>query len=162
MSIFIFSRPVHSGKTTELLNWCKHTPNVYGVAMPDIDGNRKIIDLHSKEIFDIECTDTNTYEPLTVVGRFKFFTAAFDSANKIIRQALTQPADWLVIDEVGKLELDGKGFYRSMRDAVSAYHNNLLPGKLLLTVRENLCKDVIRYFDLNDCQIIHSMDRLGQ
>ena len=43
MSIIIFSRPVHSGKTTELMQWCEQVSikqNVAGILMPDIDGSR--------------------------------------------------------------------------------------------------------------------------
>ncbi|MBK8494577.1 MAG: hypothetical protein IPL50_05750 [Chitinophagaceae bacterium] len=66
MSIFILSAPVHSGKTTGLLKWCNRQDNIAGVLMPDMDGSRKIVNLHTKEIFAIECTDPlHTKEPLT-------------------------------------------------------------------------------------------------
>src|SRR4051812_37870532 len=107
MSIYIFSRPIHSGKTTDLLQWCDQQKNIAGVLMPDIDGRRKILDLYTKEIFDIECTDpTNTKEPLTSVGRFNFYTVSFKKGNSIITRALTQNPAWLIIDETGKLELE--------------------------------------------------------
>ena len=47
MSIFIFSRPVHSGKTTELLHWCNQQKNIMGIAMPDINGSRKNKNTHT-------------------------------------------------------------------------------------------------------------------
>ena len=74
--------------------------------MPDINGSRKILDLYTKNIFDIECTDAaNTKELLTVVGRFHFYTDAFEKANAIVLAALNERPGWLVIDEAGKLEL---------------------------------------------------------
>jgi len=73
MSIYIFSRPIHSGKTTELLQWCNLQKNIAGILMPDINGSRKILDLLTKDVFDIECTDAiNTKEQITSIGRFKF------------------------------------------------------------------------------------------
>ena len=159
MSIFIFSRPVHSGKTTQLLHWCNQQKNVMGIAMPDINGSRKIIDLHTKNIFDIECTDVaNTTEPLISVGRFHFYALAFEKANSIILHSLSQNPPWLVIDEAGKLELDGKGFYNSLSKAAKVYSTNKSSGNLLITVRDYLCTDVISFFNLTDYKIIHRFE----
>lgn len=161
MSIYIFSRPIHSGKTTELLQWCKQQKNIAGVLMPDIEESRKIIDLQTKNIFDIECTDiTNTKEPLTSVGRFHFYTAAFEKGNAIILAALNHMPDWLVIDEAGKLELGGKGFYESITKAVDFYNNDKVSGNLLITVRNSLCNEVISVFKIKKNKIIHQLEDL--
>ncbi|MBK8494487.1 MAG: hypothetical protein IPL50_05245 [Chitinophagaceae bacterium] len=39
------------------MKWCNRQDNIAGVLMPDMDGSRKIVNLHTKEIFAIECTD---------------------------------------------------------------------------------------------------------
>ncbi len=161
MSIYIFSRPIHSGKTTELLQWCYQQKNISGILMPDITGRRKIFDVQTKEVFDIECTDqANTTERLTVVGRFYFYTATFEKANTILVNALTQNPDWLVIDEAGKLELEGRGFYHSIIKAVSLYNSNRKSGNLLIAVRESLCNEVISFFKIKNCHIIHKLEEL--
>jgi len=159
MSIYIFSRPIHSGKTTELLRWCNRQKSIAGVLMPDIDGSRKILDLQTKEIFDIECTDAlNTNEPLTPVGRFYFYTAAFEKGNLIITQALDQSPDWIIIDEAGKLELEGKGFYDSIVKTVAHFQDEKTTSNLLITVRESLCEEVITFFKIEKCKVIHQLD----
>lgn len=159
MSIYIFSRPVHSGKTTELLQWCNEQENIYGVLMPDVNGSRKILDLHSKDVFDIECKDSaNTNERLIPVGKFHFYTAAFEKANLIISSAVKQNPGWLVIDEAGKLELDGKGFYPCIKEAVEFYSGNHNSANLLMTVRDSLCADVIEYFKLRNHKIVHRLE----
>lgn len=161
MSIYIFTRPIHSGKTTELLQWCNQQKNIAGVLMPDINGSRKILDLNTKEIFDIECTDAaNTKEPITSVGRFHFYTAAFEKANAIVLAALNQMPDWLVIDEAGKLELNGKGFYGSIVKAVDLYNENKVPGNLLITVRESLYNEVVSFFTIKNFRVIHQLEDL--
>ncbi|MBL7701071.1 MAG: hypothetical protein JNM14_02375 [Ferruginibacter sp.] len=158
MSIYIFSRPIHSGKTTELLHWCNKQKNIAGVLMPDVDGSRKILDLQTKEIFDIECTDAgDTKKQLTSVGRYHFYTAAFEKGNAIITKALLQNPDLLIIDEAGKLELEGKGFYESIIKAVEFFENEKTAGNLLITVRESLCEEVITFFKIEDCQVIHRL-----
>jgi nucleoside-triphosphatase THEP1 len=90
------------------------------------------------------------------VGRFSFYTAAFEKANAIIIDALTQNPDWLLIDEAGKLELEGKGFYESIVKAVSFFNNRNTQGDLLITVRDSLCAGVISYFNLKDPVVIHN------
>jgi nucleoside-triphosphatase THEP1 len=161
MSIYIFSRPIHSGKTTELLQWCDQQKNIMGVAMPDMNGSRKILDMHTKEVFDIECTDmANTTETLISVGRFHFYLSAFEKVNSIILNSLSQDPDWLVIDEAGKLELDGKGFYDSLTAAAVYYNNKKNRGNLLITVRESLCTKVIKFFNLRGCISIYQLDEL--
>jgi nucleoside-triphosphatase THEP1 len=159
MSIYIFSRPIHSGKTTALLQWSNHQINISGILMPDINGSRKIVDLKTKEIFDIECIDAlNTTEPLTSVGGFHFYTAAFDKANSILINALTQKPDWLVIDEAGRLELEGRGFYKSIMQAVDLYNNANYHFNLLLTVRDSLCEEVISFFKIKNYTIIQELE----
>ena len=159
MSIFIFSRPIHSGKTTELMEWGTLQKNIYGILMPDINGSRKIFDLGTKEVFDVECVDNaNTKQALTSIGRFHFYTAAFEKANVILLAALNQQPNWLVIDEAGKLELDGKGFYNSIVKAVDFYDKNKVSGNLIITVRESLCTEVISFFKIKNAQVINKLE----
>ena len=159
MSIYIFSRPLHSGKTTELLQWCGLQKNIYGILMPDINGSRKILALGTQEIFDVECIDTAiTNLALTSIGRFHFYTAAFEKANVILLAALNQQPNWLVIDEAGKLELDGKGFYNSIVKAVDFYNKNKVSGNLIITVRESLCTEVISFFKIKNAQVINKLE----
>ena len=162
MSIYIFSRPIHSGKTTELLQWCKLQINTAGVLMPDMNGGRKIFDIDTKEIFDVECKDVaTTRELLTSVGRYHFYSVAFEKGNAIIQAALTEMPDWLVIDEAGKLELEGKGFYESIIKAVDLFNNDKVPGNLLLSVRESLLAQVISFFKIKNFQVIHHLESLS-
>ncbi len=162
MRIYIFSRPIHSGKTTELMNWCNAQESIAGILMPDIDGSRKIYNIETKEVFDIECIDpANNTEALTSVGRFNFYTSAFEKANSKLLNALPQNPSWLVIDEVGKLELDGKGFYISLMNIVNSYNNDIGSGNLLITVRESLCAEVIAFFKIKDCRVIQQLEELN-
>lgn len=161
MGIYIFCRPVHSGKTTELLSWCNKQDNIAGILMPDMDGGRKIYNIKTKDIFDIECLDpANCTEPLTTVGRFNFYTSAFEKANSILLNELCNYPDWVVIDEAGKLELDGKGFYSALKTIVDLYKSNTAEGNLLIIVRDSLCDAVISFFEIEHCKIIHQLQEL--
>lgn len=161
MSIYLFSRPIHSGKTTGLMQWCNRPKNIQGILMPDINGSRKIMNIKTKEISDIECIDAaGSKEPVTNVGRFSFYTSAFEKANFILLDALAQNPGWLVIDEAGKLELDGKGFYKSITKAVAIYNNETRAGNLLITVRDSLCNEVISFFNISNYIIVNNLEDL--
>jgi len=161
MSIYLFSRPIHSGKTTGLIQWCNRQKNIRGILMPDLNGSRRILDIKTKEIFDIECIDPgNSNEAITSVGRFSFYTAVFEKANLILLDALVKGPDWLVIDEAGKLELDGKGFYNSIAKAVAVYNNETWTGNLLITVRDSLCNEVISFFNISNYIIVNNLEDL--
>ena len=161
MSIYVFSRPIQSGKTTDLLNWSNNKNSISGILMPDINGARKIFDVATKDFFDIECIyRENTKEPITSIGRFHFYTSSFEHANSIILSALGQKPDWLVIDEVGRLELEGQGFYTSIVLAVHVYNQPAYPFNLLITVRDSLLAEVISFFKINNCHIIHDLELL--
>jgi nucleoside-triphosphatase len=162
MSIYVFSRPVQSGKTTELLNWSNNKKNIRGILMPDINGARKIFDVATKDFFDTECNNPeNIKEPITSIGRFHFYTSSFEHANSIILAALAQKPDWLVIDEVGRLELEGKGFYTSIVQSLNVYNQPAYPFNLLITVRDSLLAEVISFFKINNCHIIHNLEFPG-
>ncbi len=156
MSIILFSRPIHSGKTTELLQWCNRQNDIAGILMPDMDGVRHILDIRTNESFMIQCPDPlNSIEPLTSVGKFHFYTHAFERANSLLSDILDQQHEWVVIDEAGKLELESKGFYPSLRKAVELYTGTKERGTLLITVRESLCGEVVRFFGLESFKVVH-------
>ncbi len=156
MSIILFSRPVRSGKTTELMLWCDQHKDAQGILMPD-NGNRKIMNVRTKELFDIECADpSKTKDPLISVGKYFFYTEAFEKANSILLEALAQKPSWLIIDEAGKLELDGKGFYPAIEKIIPLYKISG-EGNLLITVRDSLVEKFVEQFDIRDHSLINSL-----
>ena len=161
MSITIFSQPIHSGKTTKLLHWCDQQKNAAGILMPDIDGKRKILDLETKEVFAIECDNpANTKEELITVGKYHFYAAVFEKANSLLLAALSRNPQWLVIDEVGKLELGGKGFYPAVKKITDDQEEKITTTNILLVVRDSLCAEVINFFKINKHIIIHRLEDL--
>lgn len=164
MSIIIFSGAVHSGKTAELKQWFEQIPitkTVAGILMPDMNGSRKIYNIKTREIFDIECSDyEQATESLTTVGRYYFYNSAFEKANAIIAEAASAASEILVIDEVGKLELEGKGLYNATKNSIEteAYKNgNKI---LLLVVRDYLYEQAISFLDIKKHILIHRLDAI--
>ncbi len=161
MSIFIFSQPIHSGKTTQLLHWCNQQKNVTGILMPDIDGKRKILDLETKELFTIECDNpSDSPEELITVGKYHFYATAFKKANTILLSALSRNPQLLVIDEVGKLELEGKGFYPGVKKAIEDHEKKLISTQLILVVREGLYDEAVNFFKIKDHTLVHHVTEI--
>lgn len=163
MSIIIFSRPIHSGKTSELLHWCdKHVSSkISGVLMPDIDGARKIYNIQTKEIFDIECKDpANTKEPLQSVGHYHFFSKAFEKANAILLEASASESNWVIIDEAGKLELQCNGLYEAIKNLTARSVYQTPDKNLLIVVRDSLYESVVSFFNIPDHTLVHQLNEI--
>ena len=160
MSIVLFSRPVHTGKTTELLHWCEQQKNVAGIAMPDIGGLRKIMDLQTHELIDAEVNDTTPgSSPIIEIGKYRFYRSAFDKANEILISAWASKPGWLVIDELGKLELKRDGFYPAVQKIFS--ENKQQPGtKILVVVREGLANEIVSLFEIIDYRTVSDLDEI--
>ncbi|GAB4091494.1 hypothetical protein [Flaviaesturariibacter terrae] len=155
MNTIIFSRPVHSGKTTELAAWCAAHPEVRGVLMPDSDGERYFLDLGSGKRWPANARNDGDALP---VGRFRLSAAAFRKACDSL--AANRSAHWLVIDEVGKAELGGEGFAGALRSLL--LHPSDGPRNLLLVVRDYLLHDVIEAFGLQEARVVGTLDGIWQ
>lgn len=160
MSIFIFSQPIRSGKTTMLMCWCNQQENVYGILMPDIQGRRMMFDIAAKNMFPAQCMDSHTDQALVTIGKYTFFDDAFKKANVILLEALQLKPKWLVIDEIGNLEMDGKGFYNSAKPIIEDYQSN--DKNLLLTVRDSLISKVVSFFNISHYVHLNELDKWVQ
>ena len=121
--------------------------------MPDIGGVRFMKNIESGEQWQAQCTDTLTTEPVETIGRFRFFSAAFRKANEALMRAAGDAPQWLLIDEIGKLELEGKGF----APALLAILKEGKPKNLLLVVRDSLITEVLEFFSINNTSILHKL-----
>jgi nucleoside-triphosphatase THEP1 len=129
--------------------------------MPDVNGKRKIQVINSGEVIDLECNDPeNCREEQVRVGRFFFHEKAFQQANAILLDSLLLNPDWIIIDEVGILELEGKGFYESVSRIAEAFNKKAMAGKLLLVVRESLYREVTTFFRIGDHRLVDTPDKL--
>ena len=141
--IYILTGPIQSGKTTRIANWAMEKNDVFGILTPVISGKRMFTDLHGKNIFEMEANSWET-EILTI-GKFKFSKAGFSKAVEILRNGLNEKKGWLVIDEIGPLELKGEAFSEILKEIL---HSSSNQQKILLVIRESLLEEVIQFFRL--------------
>jgi nucleoside-triphosphatase THEP1 len=146
--IILFSGPIRSGKTSRLRNWLIHQEKVVGLISPDKEDYRIFIDLrtgHEKKM------QAEANESFFEIGRFRFSTACFIWANRVLIDAVKDDeAKVLVIDEIGPLELQQSGLYEGLRTALKSLRPEVI---LVLVIREHLVDKYIGKFGLSDFEI---------
>ena len=106
----IISGPVHTGKTTRLAARLAANPPAYcGILAPvDASGKRYLVNLITNEYRLLDAADGDT--DFLEVGRFRFKAEVFEWGQHILQQHhLEYPFRTIVIDEIGKLELNNQG-----------------------------------------------------
>ena len=152
--IFILSGPIRSGKTTQLLHWSARRDDVYGILTPDMHGKRVFMDAHSKAQFAMEASGED--QAIITIGRFAFSVAAFLKAIEIIWDSMrNRKTGWLILDEIGPLELKNTGFASVLQQVIYLTNNEK---KILLVVREGLSEKVKQHFRINNAIVITSID----
>jgi nucleoside-triphosphatase THEP1 len=148
--IIIITGTVNSGKSTLaqtlLHQWKERGKTVGGIkSTSEIDANshRKI----AYYIQDIRGGDANRLATSTPKNgffkfrRFYFNPEAFRFAHEIFLDAMD--SDYIIVDEIGYLELEKKGFYESVVDLLKMYS-----GTLILVIRENLLDEILNLLNL--------------
>jgi len=145
-TIYILTGATGSGKTTLLQKWAEGR-DVSGILTPVIDGKRFFMDLKTKELFPMEAGEGETN--MLKVGRYAFSVAAFHRAKQILSEASNGKSDWIVVDEIGPLELEGKGFCDEVRSLLSSRNEQM---QVVFVIRESLLDMAEEYFALNSVQ----------
>jgi len=155
--IFIISGPVHSGKTTRLLSWLKNKNNLYGILSPVIEGKRYLLDINSNEKRMLEVAGNEDKKDIIAVGKYKFYKSVFEWGCEIIANSIEENPEWIVIDEVGPLELQGEGLAKAV-NKVFSHQNILVRTNLVLLVRDYLQTDLLNHYNLTEKDIIYFND----
>ena len=162
LNIIIFSKPIHSGKSTSLLNFTNQHKDVSGILMPVVNGKKSFYDITHNTYFEAEVCDTESfYSKTQIIGKYCFIDAAFKKANEIIIEAFQNDKSFIIIDEIGKLELRNEGLNASLQFILqsSSPKKNL---SLLLVVRDRLLDEVIQFFQIKHYHVIHHAEELNE
>jgi nucleoside-triphosphatase THEP1 len=152
--IFILTGPIQTGKTTSLEKWIISQPDVRGILTPVIDGKRMFRDIETGQLFMMEAKENES--EVWKIGKFVFSKVQFERAEKILLKA-GNTNGWLVIDEVGPLELQEKGFLHVIKKLLAERK-----GPILLVVRDkdDMVNKVKQFFGLPGAKVIHSPEEL--
>lgn len=144
--LWIVTGPVRSGKTTQLQQWAEGR-DVAGFLTPDIDGVRCFYDLASgqKLPFQIE---RETGEPAVHVGRFAFLGSVFERGKQMIIDSFSKSAQYFIIDEFGKLEMDGRGFGPAVDQLMARLSGGHTATTYIIVVRDYLLTSFLDKYHL--------------
>ena len=145
------------GKSTRLAEIFGEKPHIGGIITLRREGDlRDFVNLATGESWSMQ-GEENDQGPWLEVGRFRFSEAAFErAADKLVSAALIQKVKLLIVDEIGPLELEEKGFAEILKILIT-----IVPGPdLLLVVREELVEEVKQFFAIPDAEVL-SCDSLG-
>ncbi|MBI5730483.1 MAG: hypothetical protein HY963_05035 [Ignavibacteriales bacterium] len=142
-NLFILTGPVHTGKTTRLMHWAATQKNIDGIFQPVIDDKRFIYHIASRTLRQLE---TNETRDVTMIGKFKFSNQTFGWAKKNLTDCINKELEWLVIDEVGPLELEGRGLEPAITKIFIEREN--FHGKLLCVVRDKILDNFVGRYNL--------------
>lgn len=86
--------------------------------------------------------------PLYKQGSFFFFKESFVFADSIIEEVIRNKIDPVFIDEIGPLELRGKGYHESLKKIFKEDRT------IYITVRNKLVNDLIDFYSFKDYSLI--------
>jgi len=150
--IHLLCGPVASGKTTFLKKWAAKRRDVGGIlSIADAKIGRIFVDIQTGDSCPMEISDPG--EDFLPIGKYRFSIGAFNWAEQRLGRAFESSCRWMIIDEIGPLELGGKGL-----DAVTQWIiKNSRPEKdLLLVVRERLIAKVLHHYSMNTNDVMIS------
>jgi nucleoside-triphosphatase THEP1 len=151
--IYILAGDIRTGKTSALQEWVPTWDSVKGILCPDDKDERKYLyNIETWDRFPLEVPEKS--DKTISVGKFHFLEDSFKIANYILIKTFDEyDFEFLVLDELGKLELNGKGIHQAAKYIIDNYESNDAKN-LLLVVRTHLVKDIIAHYGIKSFQIV--------
>ena len=150
--IFLLTGAIQTGKSEALLNWSLGK-NIAGFITPTISEKKVLYNILTgeKTIYQVSEADSNSI----AIGNYFLNKNAFTIANKIILDAIEAKKEWIILDEIGKLELNGEG-----HDAILLFLLANYNGNIILVVRDNLLEKVIEKYKIIEPIIIYDVQNI--
>ena len=144
--ILLYTGPVQSGKSSRLLSFVQNRNDVGGILSLVIDGKKYLYDISTGEKKQLEEDSYEKVFDLVTVGKYKFKTEVFEWGRSILKNASTGKYNYIVIDEIGSLEFEGKGLSPIADEIISKY--STYSPKILVVVRESLVGKFLDHYKL--------------
>lgn len=91
------------------------------------------------------------------IGKFLFSKINFEKAIQIIRDSIHKDG-WLIMDEIGPLELRGGGFHDVLMEVLAQRQNRTM---LVIRSNDNITDKIKQHFELNSAITISSIGELA-
>ena len=161
--IYILAGDIRTGKTTAVLNWVNTRNDVDGWLCPDNEnGKRCFLNVKSQNRFELEVEVENELEvdmaKIVSIGPFNFLRSAFKKANDYLMSLTSENENqYIIIDELGRLELNKEGLHTAAEDLISKFLN-ADNQHLILVVRSYLLDDIIAFYNISKYQVLAKGD----
>lgn len=146
--LYVYSGPVKSGKTTELISWVARLKSAEGILQPVINGRRWIRNVNTGETKLLEAFSSSPSDKVVQIGDYSFFKDTLDWAREVVDKGFKNNPEWLIIDEVGKLEMQDKGIEPVISKIINSKKRTLT--KVLIVVRDSLLNEFQKKYKLTD------------
>ena len=163
--IFILTGPIHSGKTTLLKKVARELKEqkyrLEGFLSEAVWEKEETV---GYDLFDLKEEKSIPFIRKTgekewqKIGSYFFIPQGLAEAEEIILRG--KEADILVVDEVGPLELSGKGFWPALKQVVFHPLNNFLLVMRINIIEEFLAmldRGKVKIFNIKNKEVFHSL-----
>jgi nucleoside-triphosphatase THEP1 len=147
---------MNTGKTTCLIeHYQKHQQGDGFAAIKRLKDDRvmaydamRLSDEHWFRLCAHEANSGETFEGREMIGPYVFNQAAIKVIDLTIDHLIDQGTSPIYFDEIGMLELSGKGLDRSLRKVINAGLD------MVLSIRTDLVEQVIHHYGLSKIHMI--------
>jgi nucleoside-triphosphatase THEP1 len=149
-TIHILTGPVQSGKTTRLIAWVRYHSSCAGILSPVINDKRYVYSIHHEQelLLETDEIEQRRSDELVHIGPYSFLASSFQWARRELQTALELNPRWLIIDEIGRLELSGLGLEPMVTNVFKNFERSK-DHHLILVVRESLLDKVILHYQID-------------
>ena len=151
----IISGKKDSGKTAKMEKLFRETINAAGFVSIKVYKDGRVIGYnvvnlrggYPVPLARIRGNEPENWNKKVMHGKFSFSTEGFAAAETIVRRALKENAENIFLDEIGKLELKGKGFAPLLKYLLTEDIH------LYIAVRSENVVSVVNQFGINNYRI---------
>ncbi len=135
-NVILLTGPTRSGKTTALAHFVADKAPLDGFLTPDEENIRILITLQDREKHAFEVATPDSQQVVSI-GQFQFLSSGFEKGKDALKNRAPGVPHWMVVDELGPLEMRGEGFEPALSDCI---YGNEKSGSaaILIVVRNSL------------------------
>jgi nucleoside-triphosphatase THEP1 len=145
--ILIYTGPVQSGKSSRLLAFVQGRKDIGGILSLLIEGKKYLYDIVTGEKKLLETDLFDKEIDAIVVGRCKFKKKVFEWGREVLEKASSKNHTYLIIDEIGPLEFEGKGL-SPIADEILIKNISSI-SQVIVVVRDTLVSQFLEHNKLN-------------
>lgn len=154
-NVYLFTGPIKSGKSSRLFEWIKAKKSVAGILSLLVDDKKQLYSISKKRGKSLECNLENSLK----IGRYQFDPEVFSWARKALINDVNRNPKILIIDEIGPLELDGKGLEPAV-SKVLKLTKNMVDLTIVLVVRTAMVLEIQDFYKINNACVITDLQEI--